>query len=391
MATPLSWLHTRRGQHCRTAWQLTTAAICWIALVIFYHEAGLAAAAEPTKYGIAYFLWHCLTKDYPVYDVSNYEAGLQALGPVPQFHWWGKPAAGYYCLSDDDALLRQHATALAQAGIDFVFVDFSNHDNLSYDRVAVEYLDPFSKMLTVWSQIPDAPKIVPFVQVTPRGDLYAEIVRRLQQYPNLAFIYMGKPLLLLVANQAVPVDTAKRAELDTRFTARLMWDDSSPQGIWMFISRCQPGFVESKGNIDCKQRVASNGGAVEQVSVSAAFQRDYMSDTATAAPRYHGLTFLKQMARLDDLGPVPIVTILGWNQWIAQRFCVRRDMSPDPACAPGSRAEITGNPVFTDLFDEEYSTDFEPGGSMGDAYYQLLSCEVHRRKTGSLTPCRTPD
>ena len=159
----------------------------------------------------------------------------------------------------------------------------------------------------------------------------------------------------------------------------------------MFISRCQPGFVESKGNIDCKQRVASNGGAVEQVSVSAAFQRDYMSDTATAAPRYHGLTFLKQMARLDDLGPVPIVTILGWNQWIAQRFCVRRDMSPDPACAPGSRAEITGNPVFTDLFDEEYSTDFEPGGSMGDAYYQLLSCEVHRRKTGSLTPCRTPD
>jgi hypothetical protein len=227
---------------------------------------------------------------------------------------------------------------------------------------------------------------VPVVQVTPRGDLYTEIVGRLERYPSLEFVYGGKPLVLIVGGNGVPVDADKRTELDKHFTTRAMWDDNSPEGIWMFISRCQPGFVESKGSIDCKQRVAYHDGKVEQVSVSAAFQRDYMSNPATAAPRYHGRTFLKQMARIDDFDFVPIVTILGWNQWIAQRLCVKADsLAPDPSCSPGSRAELNGKPIFTDEYDQEYSSDFEPGGALEDAYYRLLSCEIHRRKLQSGT------
>ncbi len=363
---------------------------CLAACCVFAIYPGSAAAGTNVKYGIAYFLWHCLTAGKPIHDISEWEAGRQKLGPVPSFHWWGKPGAGYYCLSDDDMLLRSHAKELANAGIDFVFVDFSNHDTLGYSQIHTEYLNPFGKLLAVWSQIPGAPKVVPFMQVTPRGDLFIELIRRLQEYPKLEFIYRGKPLLLIVAVPGSPIDTAKIRELDKHFTTRLMWDDSSPAGTWILISRCQRGFVESKARIPCKQRVAYRNGKVEQVSVSAAFQRDYMSDKATAAPRYHGLTFVQQMARLDGLGPVPIVTILGWNQWIAQRFCVKPGLGLDSLCGAGGSTEVNGEPMFVDVFDQEYSTDFEPGGTMGDAYYKLLSCEIHRRKAGSNTSCKLP-
>jgi hypothetical protein len=49
----------------------------------------------------------------------------------------------------NDELLRLHAIQLARAGIDFVAVDFSNHDSLSYEYVNIEYLEPLRHLLTV--------------------------------------------------------------------------------------------------------------------------------------------------------------------------------------------------------------------------------------------------
>src|SRR5262249_49448192 len=151
-------------------------------------------------------------------------------------------------------LLRRHARQLTDAGIDFVAVDFTNHDSLSYEHVDVEYLNPLRHLLDVWSSVPQSPKVVPFMQVTPTGDLYVEIIRRLERYPDLAFRFQGKPLLLIVSNAAVAVDVAKRAVLDISFTTRTMWDDNS-NAEWYFISRCQPGFLESKAGIPCHQAV----------------------------------------------------------------------------------------------------------------------------------------
>lgn len=371
------------GGISRSAAIVIVFAIALVAVVLPHSRSD--AASVPTRFGIEYFLWHCLAATQPNYDVGRYEAGKMALGPANSFHWWGKPKAGYYCLSQNDALLRQHAQELAQAGVDFIFIDFSNHDSLAYEYVHTEYLDPLDRLLAVWSQLPNAPKVVPFAQVTPTGDLYEALAQRLEQHPELEFRYEGKPLFLIVSNTGVPVDPQKRQELDKRFTTRLMWDDFSPPGTWMFISRCRRGFLRSRATADCRQRVAVWAGEVEQVSVAAAFQRDYMSDKASAVPRFGGRTFLKQMARLDELPPVPIVTILGWNQWMAQRLCVKADLAPDPACAPQSSPLVNGNPVFTDAFDQEYSNDFEPGGAAGDAYYRLLACEVQRRKSGDRT------
>jgi hypothetical protein len=339
-----------------------------------------AASSATAQFGILYQPWHCLVKGRPIYDISEFLASRQALGPVPEFHWWGKPSAGYYCLSENEDLLRKHAEQLANAGIDFVVVDFSNHDTLSYTYANLEYLDPLQHLLNVWSKVPHAPKIVPFVQLTPSSDLYDEILKRLRQYSDMSFRFHGKPLLLIVGNPLIPIDAKKRAALDETFTTRTMWDDGS-QSEWYFISRCQVGFLESMGAMQCNQPVGKKDGRIEEIPVAAAFQRDYMSDPATAVPRFQGLTFLKQMARVDDFKDVPIVLILGWNQWFAQRICAKTDLSPDPLCTQGGLPFIHGNPVFTDEFSQEYSNDLEPGGEMGDTYYRLLACEVNRRKS----------
>jgi hypothetical protein len=39
------------------------------------------AAAPSTQFGILYEPWHCLVEGRPIYDISEYLAGRQALGP----------------------------------------------------------------------------------------------------------------------------------------------------------------------------------------------------------------------------------------------------------------------------------------------------------------------
>src|ERR1700728_1349046 len=92
---------------------------------------GAQATPAETKFAIYYAVWHCPAAQgnrdgRRVYDIAKILQGQGPWGPVPEFHWWSKPAAGYYCLATNDALLRQHAQMLRDAGIDFVYVDSTN-------------------------------------------------------------------------------------------------------------------------------------------------------------------------------------------------------------------------------------------------------------------------
>jgi hypothetical protein len=75
-------------------------------------------------------------------------AGNVLYGPYNVSHWWGRPAEGYYCLSRNDALLARHATQLRDMGVDFVFVDVTNHaynSNALNDRPSPRYI-PFDQI-----------------------------------------------------------------------------------------------------------------------------------------------------------------------------------------------------------------------------------------------------
>jgi len=87
------------------------------------------------KIGIFYLLWHCPNSSSTTFNPTQYinDISLELQGITPwgapgTWHWWAKPDSGYYCLAENDALLTKHAEMLRDAGIDFVYVDSTNHE-----------------------------------------------------------------------------------------------------------------------------------------------------------------------------------------------------------------------------------------------------------------------
>jgi hypothetical protein len=321
------------------------------------------------KFGIFYNTWHCIAANAtPVHDISLVLAGLQGWGDHGVFHYWDRPAAGYYCLSQNDAVLQQHAELLRDAGLDFVFIDATNHayvDARSHDTPGM-ILAPLDRMLAVWSAVPGAPRIVPWVPVVEAEEsasVYTvdAMLTRLGAYPGMQLEYLGKPLVLITENEQYPVNATREAALATDYTVRRMWalypDDGAP---WSFLQPCQASPTSAE---PCAQRVAVNGAGIEQISISVAYQQTYMN-VPTATPKHRGLTFRKQFERAFDWPETPIITITGWNEWIAQR---------QPCGHPACPCSTYPDGCFIDQWDLEYSRDIEAGDNeMGDYYYRLM-------------------
>jgi hypothetical protein len=345
---------------------------------------GAQAAPTATKFGIYYAVWHCPAAQgnsdgRPIYDIAKILRGQGSWGPVPEFHWWSKPAAGYYCLATNDALLRQHAKMLRDAGIDFIYVDSTNWsyaDNRDKLDSSASVLAPFNELLKVWNTVPNAPKVVPWAPLTANGNMLQFLLRRLAAYPKLEFFYRGKPLALVVDNDSFPVDQAKFSQLSATYTLRRMWAFLSPNPTdsWTFMQPCAAGFKESNGTQTCNQNYAVLNGASEEIPIIGAYQDTYISDRATATPRFHGKTFVKQFETLSNNSATPIALIYGWNEWIAQRFCFNAagETADNPRQCSSDRFS-DGAKIFVDEYAEEYSKDIEPlAGPPGSYYYQLM-------------------
>ncbi|MBZ0237392.1 MAG: hypothetical protein K8M05_34055 [Deltaproteobacteria bacterium] len=324
-----------------------------------------------TKFGIFYSTWHCrAANSQPVRDISRVLAGEQTWHPDYQtFYYWDEPAGGYYCPSADDARLRRHAELLRDAGIDFVFLDATNHAHVGAgsDDTPGMILRPLDRLLAVWSTIPGAPRVVPWVPVvaaTADASRYTvdAMLARLAAYPGMQLPYLGKPLLLVTENAQYPVNAQRAAALAADYTVRRMWamypEDGAP---WSFLQGCQASPTSAE---PCAQRVARTGGAIEQIAVSAAYQQTYMS-IPSATPKHRGLTFRKQFELAFTWPETPIVTITGWNEWIVQRQ--RCGQHPSCPCA------TYPDGCFLDQWTVEHSRDIEPGANeMGTYYYDLM-------------------
>ena len=342
--------------------------------------------AFSAKFGIFYSLWHCPFSEGSgaVYDISEAIAGTQSWGPIPSFHWWEKPQAGYYCLTNNSNLLTQHAIALKDAGIDFIYVDATNHAYTSptkSDRPQSMIIDPFNKLLEVWAAIPNAPKVVVWVPAPIDGDMVDYLLDRLDLYPNLKFHYLEKPLLLVTTNGS---DEGRLAVLKGNYTVRKMWGLTGQSQFWSGLEACSSGFKLSGGSQTCDQKFALFSDLPEQVSIAMAYQETYMSDKRTAVPRFGGETFIKQFETLFNNPNTAISTVSGWNGWIAQRFCLDSSgvaqANPDN-CVTDELPD--GSKVFVDLYDIEYGGDIEPGqNETGDYYYRLMKECISRYRQG---------
>lgn len=375
--------------------------------------------------GIVYYLWHCITKtsvyeqmyrrdQLPAgeeFNTTNVLAGTQQnWGDENRFHWWDKPAEGYYCLGDEPQIIRKHLAMLRDAGVDFIVVDMTNHPNVKSLAAPDFILKSFTPLLEAAKAVVDSPKIVPWVSLlsensgtrneldsvcshspggrncqeleAARNQSMVEYVGELMlnQYPGQVYVYNDKPLLLEPATEARYPRSEINAvipQYEQTWTIKGMWGLQSNTDYWQFLSVCQnaEAFYSTNGWSErgCNQKVSAGG---EQISVAAGYQYTYISDPfekregsfngyVGGMPKFHGRTLAQQFrVAFDNRDREPVVIVTGWNEWIASRF-IRE-----------------GRNVFVDAYNDERNRDIEPGGSSGDLYYFLLSRLVAHYRAG---------
>ena len=294
-------------------------------------------------------------------NITEILDGKKDWGPYPTFHYWAKPALGYYSSSNKE-VIRTHMTQLYTAGVDFIIIDLTNAgDNYLGSSAWTDYIEKpmdaiFETIMEMRVEGLGTPYVVFWVG-TNDGPLYQALYDRYhapEKWKDCFVYWDGKPFLLTTSTYP------KDFPLPELFTVRSMWglSVSYSQGQWSFLSTNNHNRV-----------TRGPDKSAEQVSVAVASQADYMSNFNTAKGRDGGMFWYAQWQTAFDRHP-KVVTLTWWNEWTAQRL-------RDP----------NGNYVFTDNYNAAYSRDIEPmEGGHGDQYYRWMIQYISAYKGGLECP-----
>ena len=299
------------------------------------------------------------------HNITEILAGKQDWGGSPSFHYWAKPALGYYCSSNKD-VIRTHMTQLYTAGVDFIIIDLTNAgDGYIGASAWTDYIQkPMDAICDTIMEMRAEGLGTPYVVFwvgDGEGPLYRELYDKyhaVEKWKDCFVYWEGKPFLITTHK------TPEQFPLKDLFTVRSMWGLGVDYdgGQWSFLS------VNNHNKV-------TNGadGKPEQVSVAVASQETYMS-ASTAHGREGGLFWYAQWRTAFTHHP-KIVTLTWWNEWTAQRIDIGG-----------------GNYVFTDNYNEFYSRDIEPmEGGHGDQYYRWMVEYISAYKGGLDCPVLIED
>lgn len=302
-------------------------------------------------------------------------------------HWthaWGTPSLGDYA-SDDRKVIRQHAEWLADAGVDFVLVDWSNNIGYVYDPAkkrpdfdmiegaTFAVFDEFAQMRAEGKATP-AIAMMAGVTLAPEAATDGRLQRKADQiwnqfvanpiYRPLVQMYLGKPLLVVYVNTPSPFQKGIPGWNDPRFSVRWMTgyiteqtnlrtpDLVSEYGYWAWEDRGPQTYPVYDGHPEAMVVLAATrpqGNPGDKYYIP-------------AAPRDNGATFRREWARADAIGP-KFALVVSWNEW-------SRGEQPSP----------------------EVSKDIEPSKEFGRLYLDLLKQQIAVFKSGTPTaPARTGD
>ncbi len=305
----------------------------------------------------------------PVTDWNNITevlAGEREWGGVTAFHYWAKPAVGYY-RSSDKAVIRKHMNQLYTAGVDFIVIDLTNAGDgylgaSAWTNYIQKPMDAICDTIMEMRAEGEGTPYVVFWVGDGEGPLYKELYDKyhaVEKWKDCFVYWEGKPFMLTTHKQ--PAEFPYNDLLTVRSMWGLRGKGGYADGQWSFL------------NIDNTDHLAvDKNGKPEQISVAVASQETYMS-MPTAHGREGGLFWFKQWYYAFDVHP-KIVTLTWWNEWTAQRF------------------DVNGKPHFVDNYNANYSRDIEPmEGGHGDKYYQWLIQYISAYKGGKDCPILVED
>ena len=309
-------------------------------------------------------------------------------------YFWAEPYFGYY-RSNSEWVFRKHAYQLEAAGVDFIFLDFTN---------GAYYPNELQVLLDTWLEIrkegTDTPDICVFsagsygaVLGALRGGMYSE--EGFAKYGELFYQYQGKPLTLCGARS----DTSDLGKwINETFTVRDCWAWKDEDGGWNWLQ-------EYKKRGDSFQY--SNGGPgrdvngnFEQLALCMGHHpttskgRNYIGNNPTRCPENDygfsmdsgaGIGFAHQFEAIMHYDP-DMVMITGWNEWTAG---LNQTSSGYPNFAGSKDLGFQ----FVDQFSPEFSRDGEPMKlrdgeevGFGDNYYYQMAGYIRQYKgTGKVS------
>ncbi len=298
-----------------------------------------------------------------------------AISPGGQAHFWGEPLWGYYN-SDDIWVMRKQIEMLTVAGVDFIFFDATN---------SFIYKNVFLKLLSVIDYYQKAgwspPKVV-FYTHSKSFQTTREVFRDLYKpglFPNTWYRVNGKPMIIAYTNAQDDLnESISRSDysytpgvlsqeiLDFFHFEKPQWpsDPVYPDGFpwveWIFPQPSHNGIM----NVT----VASHPSVPMSFSLTREnminWGRGWDPDTRTniAANVDKGTFFQRQWDHAIASDP-RMVTIGGWNEWIAYKQIYWDEY------------------VMVDAVDKEYSRDIEPmKGGYEDAFYIQMIKNIRRYK-----------
>ena len=339
-----------------------------IATPVEGHSLGLDITDKTGLVSICYSVWfdyilgqgsEPVTDFYNITEVLN---GNQTWGDAWQFHYWAKPAQGYY-RSTDKTAIRNNRTMIYNAGVDFIILDHTNladHwlDEPENKKTMID--DPMIALFDTIMEMRAEGLGTPYVVIwcgDNEGPMYRYLYDsfyNVEKWEDCFVYWEGKPFLL--ATHKMP----EEFPLKDLFTVRSMWGlvVDYDQGQWCFLSTNNHNKV-----------TYGPDGTPEQVSVATASQGTYMTDFNTAHGREGGLFWYAQWRTAFAHKP-KIVTLTWWNEWAAQRF----DLG-------------NGEYAFVDNYNADYSRDIEPmEGGHGDQYYRWMIQYISAYKGGLECP-----
>ena len=245
---------------------------------------------------------------------------------------WDMPLIGPYA-SDNRNAIRQHAIWLADAGVDFIVVDWSN--NVGYDPKTM-YREDFAMIenatyaiFEVFATVENAPKICIMTgpghvgtgtftdgqMARKNNQIYNEFIAN-SAYNDMYFYYEGKPLLLCYAATPSFIKNNTAPYTDSRFTERWVTGFIGQQS-GLYNTKTYLSYLHWSWEERIKQTYTVYNNIPECMTVVAAYRgQGTAGQSGYIAPggRNNGQTFLTQWQRANDIG-VKISLVVSFNEW----------------------------------------------------------------------------